>query len=179
MQVVEQGVGQGRTGRYQVVPRTLIFVTSVNPASGGEEMLLLLGAPGKRLWANKYNGIGGHVEPGEDFLAAAQRELAEETGLHGVNLILRGVINIAVHPTGDAPNGVAVFVFTGQTEERSLRPSGEGGLHWVPLAALESLPLVDDLHQLLPLLRHSQGVIYGHYQPDETGAMRYHFLTGD
>ena len=179
MHVGEQGFGQGRMGRYQVVPLTLILGTSVNPASDGEEILLLFGASGKRLWANKYNGIGGHVEPGEDFLAAAQRELAEETGLYGVNLTLRGVINIAVHPTDNAPNGVAVLVFCGHTDEREIHPSGEGGLHWVPLAALGSLPLVDDLHQLLPLLRHSQGMIYGHYQPDETGAMRYHFLTGD
>jgi len=175
MNASEQGVGPGRPGRYQVVPRTLIFVTSINPASGGEEILLIKGAPSKRLWANKFNGIGGHVEPGEDFLAAAHRELAEETGLRGVNLALRGVINIAVQPTGDAPSGVVVFVFTGQTGERTLHPSGEGGLHWVPLVDLPSLPLVDDLHQLLPLLRNSQGIIFGHYQPDESGVMAYQF----
>lgn len=175
MNASEQGVGPGKPGRYQVVPRTLIFVTSVNPDSGDEEMLLLKGAANKHLWANKFNGIGGHVEPGEDFLSAARRELAEETGLHATALTLRGVINIAVHPTGDAPSGVAVFVFTGQTEQRSLHPSGEGSLHWVPLAGLESLPLVDDLHQLLPLLRESKDMIYGHYQPDESGAMVYQF----
>lgn len=177
MQTSEQGVGSRKSGRYQVVPRTLIFVISINPASGGVEMLLLKGAPTKRLWANQYNGIGGHVESGEDFLAAAHRELAEETGLRDVDLILRGVINIAVHADGEAPTGVAVFVFTGRTDERSVRSSGEGSLHWIPVAEVESLPLVDDLHQLLPLLRNSQGMIYGHYQPDDDGAMTYHFRS--
>jgi len=174
MQAAEQGVGAGKSGRYQIVPRTLIFVTSVNPATGGEEMLLIAGAPDKRLWANKFNGIGGHVEAGEDFLAAAQRELAEETGLRDVALTLRGLLNIAVHPGGDAPSGVGVFVFTGHSASRELIASGEGGLHWIPVAEVESLPLVDDLYELLPLLGKT-GIIYGHYQPDKNGAMTYRF----
>lgn len=175
MQASEQGVGMGKSGHYQVVPRTLIFVTSVNPASRGEEMLLIVGAPNKRLWANQFNGIGGHVEAGEDFLAAARRELTEETGLADVELTLRGLIHIAVHPDGDAPSGVAVFVFTGQMTSRDVVASGEGGLHWIPVADLLSLPLVDDLYQLLPLLRNSQAMIYGHYQPNDKGEMTYRF----
>ncbi|RLT40694.1 MAG: NUDIX domain-containing protein [Chloroflexi bacterium] len=177
MQASEQGVGRGTSGRYAVLPRTLIFVTSINPASGGEEMLLLKGAPTKRLWANQYNGIGGHVEAGEDFLVAAQRELVEETGLRTVALSLRGLINIAVHTDADAPSGVAVFVFTGETDERSVHCGSEGGLHWIPVAAVGCLPLVDDLYQLLPLLRQSQTMIYGHYQPDAAGKMIYRFRS--
>ena len=55
----DQGV---RNDRYKIIPRTLIFVTR------GEQVLLLKGAVHKRLWANQYNGIGGHVEQGEDAL---------------------------------------------------------------------------------------------------------------
>lgn len=175
MKASEQGVGKGKAGRYQVVPRTLIFVTSINPATGGEEMLLIKGAPTKRLWANKFNGIGGHIEPDEDFLAAARRELAEETGLADVALSLRGLINIEVQPNGDAPSGVGVLVFTGHSTSREIRASGEGSLYWIPVADVASLPLVDDLYQLLPLLRDSQSMIYGHYQPNDSGEMTYDF----
>lgn len=184
MQATEQGVSQGKPGRYQVVPRTLIFVTCTDPASGGQEILLIKGAPTKRLWANKYNGIGGHVEPGEDILSAARRELAEETGLADIPLTLRGLINIAVHPQGahppgDAPSGVMVFVFCGHSPTRQTVSGPEGALHWIPRPRLGSLPLVDDLHQLLPLLLESDGMVYAHYRPDENGTMVYSFLHDD
>jgi len=60
---------QGVTNdRYTVIPRTAIFLRR------GDLVLLLKGAPTKRLWANKYNGLGGHLERGEDVLSAAKRE---------------------------------------------------------------------------------------------------------
>ena len=66
---------QGATNdRYAVIPRVAIFLRRE------DSFLLLKGAPTKRLWANKYNGLGGHVERGEDALFAAKRELLEETG---------------------------------------------------------------------------------------------------
>jgi 8-oxo-dGTP diphosphatase len=58
-----------------VIPRSLIFVTRPG------KVLLIKGHPRKRLWANRYNGIGGHIEYGEDLVKAAERELLEESGL--------------------------------------------------------------------------------------------------
>jgi len=52
----EQGV---TFDRYAIIPRTLIFITREGPS--GLEVLLIKGAPTKRLWANRYNGVGGHV----------------------------------------------------------------------------------------------------------------------
>ena len=68
----DQGVTKDR---YMLIPRTAIFVRR------GDEYLLIKGAPTKRLWAGKYNGLGGHVERGEDVLTSAGREPREETGL--------------------------------------------------------------------------------------------------
>jgi len=60
----EQGVTQPR---YLLIPRVLVFIRR------GDDFLLIKGASHKRLWANQYNGIGGHLERGEDLLSAAKR----------------------------------------------------------------------------------------------------------
>lgn len=171
MKASEQGLASDKKERYRVVPRTLIFLTK----DGRREVLLIKGAPSKRLWANRYNGIGGHVEWDEDILQAARRELHEETGLSGVDLNLRGVLNIAAQPDGDAPIGVAVFLFCGEVEDQSIRSGDEGELAWLPVADLSSYPLVDDLYTLIPLLMADDAPIYGHYQPAADGALCYRF----
>lgn len=140
---------------------------------------MLKGAADKRLWANRFNGIGGHVEAGEDLLSAACRELAEESSIRGADLRLRGAINIFVGEEGGAPKGVMVFLFTGDvTSDVPLEGSAEGSLAWLPLSHLADYPLVDDLYALIPRLFATQGAIYGHYTPDENGTMRYQFVNG-
>ncbi len=135
----EQGLSYDR---YICIPRTLIFLMRK------DSVLLLKGAPTKRIWANKYNGIGGHVERGEDILTSAKRELWEETGL-SANLRLVGTLQVDVMP--DA--GVSVYVFTGEDAEGVLDSSEEGSLEWIPFVELGQYPLVSDVAVLLDRIR--------------------------
>ncbi len=134
---------QGLTyDRYICIPRTLIFLTR------GDFVLLLKGAPTKRIWANKYNGVGGHVERGEDILSSAKRELLEETGL-SVELRLVGTLQVDV----ELDAGISVYIFTGEAGQEELCPSEEGILEWIPFANLGEYPLVEDVPILLNRIR--------------------------
>ena len=134
----DQGVTRDR---YMLIPRTLIFVTR------GESVLLLKGAPNKRLWANRYNGVGGHVERGESILAAARRELLEETGLRA-DLRLRGTLLV----DADENTGIGLYIFHGENPKGELRASREGALEWIPFNRLNSYPLVEDVALILERL---------------------------
>jgi 8-oxo-dGTP diphosphatase len=175
MKVSAQGTHDPKRQRYQAIPRVLIFLTSRNSQTGEEEVLLLKGAPTKRLWANHYNGLGGHVEADEDVYSAALREVREEAGLQMGELALRGVVNIDTGSDEQGPRpGVMMFVFAGAALARDVVASHEGELDWLPLHALKEYPLVDDLYELIPRALHGP-FFYGHYAPLPDDSMAYTF----
>ena len=133
--------------RYTVIPRTLIFVFDHN-----NRVLLIKGSPQKKRWAGLYNGIGGHIETGEDVYEAAQRELEEETGLSEIALDLCG--QVMIH--GNENTGVALFIFKGAYTSGIIRESQEGELAWIDLSHLEEKSLVEDLRILLPKVASHQ-----------------------
>jgi 8-oxo-dGTP diphosphatase len=159
MTKANQGVEKS-ADRYKVVPRTLCFITH------GDEVLLLRGAPTKRIWPDKYNGVGGHVEADEDIYASAVREMREETGLDMADARLRGILNIDV----GQETGIIVFVFTARALGRDARPSPEGTLEWIKQDQLNTLDLVEDLPELLPrvlAMRPHDAPFFARYHYDE------------
>jgi len=135
----EQNVNRSR---YQVIPRVLIFVTR------GAEILLLKNFPkqGKvTRWTGRYNGLGGHIERGEDPLATAQRELLEESGVTA-NLQLRGVLIVE---TEDRDLGIELHLFAGEYLSGELSATHEGLPEWILLKNLETIPLVEDAPVLI------------------------------
>ncbi len=142
MGAVQQGFD---AARWMVIPRTLIFLTN-----GGDLLLMKRGAH-RRIFPNRYNGLGGHVERDETVEAAALREIREECGLLPEQIRdfrLRAISHIASEVTG----GIMLFIFTGEALTRAVGATSEGELHWIPLPMVYNLPLVDDLPQLLPRL---------------------------
>jgi 8-oxo-dGTP diphosphatase len=128
--------------RYQVIPRSLIFLTR------GQQVLLIKGGPKKRLWANLYNGIGGHIEKGEDVYESARRELREETGLDCERLWLCGSVMIDTQES----TGIHLFIFKGESGGGELSASNEGTPEWVAFEQILQYPLVEDLKTILPLI---------------------------
>jgi 8-oxo-dGTP diphosphatase len=168
MGVKDQGIEHSKR-RYRVSPRTLIFITH------GEKVLLLKGAPDKRIWPEKYNGIGGHIESSESVQNAALREIAEETGLTAVDdLTLRGVINIA---TEEPDLGIMLFVFTAVSDSTELLGSVEGAPEWVDWQQLDPSSMVEDLPLLLPrvLSTPPTALFYARYWYDENDRLQVDF----
>lgn len=109
--------------------------------------------PGRGAWAGRYNGIGGHVERGEDPRSSAIREVREETGFAVVDLTLQGVVLV---DTGGSP-GIALYLFTGPAPDGEPAKGPEGTAEWIRVSDLARVPLVEDLPTLLPLLLDTPG----------------------
>jgi 8-oxo-dGTP diphosphatase len=158
----DQGVEVSlKRNRYSVIPRTLVFITR------GDKILLLHGSPAKKIWRNKYNGIGGHIERAEDVYSAARREVKEETGLDVDRLRLCGLINI---DSDHESSGIMLFVFTAESQSGDPVSSDEGALEWIDRSQVTHLDLVEDLTTILPRaldLPISAPPFFAHYSYDE------------
>ena len=121
---------------------------------------------------DKYNGLGGKLEPDEDVAAGMRRELREEAGIEASTMALRGTISWP----GFGKGGEDWFGFVFVVRDWSGTPRAanhEGTLEWVPVVRLLSLELNlwPGDHHFLPLVfdldpRPFHGVMpYGNGRP--------------
>jgi len=132
-----------QSDRYQIIPRTLAFLCF------DDEVLLIKYGASKGSWCGFHNGLGGHIERGEDPLTAIRREILEETGISADNIQLCGTLLI---DTVEENPGVGLFIYVGQVTSKDFPElhMSEGELVWLPLTELDTAVLMDDVRILLP-----------------------------
>jgi len=135
--------------RYSLVPRTLVFIRR------GDKYLLIHKKKKNSYGFGKMNGVGGHIEKGEEPFSSARREVLEETGLSINRLDLCAILFIDI---GETP-GIEVFVFRAENEGGQINQSDEGVLEWKSLDELRSSEhVLDDVPMLIDLcLNHEAG----------------------
>lgn len=138
-------------------------------------MLLIKRADDRPIFPGKYNGLGGHVERGESVLAAAHREVHEESGLTPNGLWLCATVAIDL---GEPDHGIAMWVFRGEAGDGEMIESPEGKLEWMPVARIPDLDMVEDILTLLPKvlsLQPGDPPLWGLYVYDDEGKLTMEF----
>ena len=89
---------------------------------------LLLCLRRKNPYKGLYNFVGGKIEPGEDGLAAAYRELREETGITSNDIELHCVMVL------DYPlDSIHMEAYAGRLNKPIEVHGDENELHWLPV----------------------------------------------
>lgn len=126
-------------GRFVVVPAS--YVLLLRDGATGPEVLLQLRQGVAFMDGHWASGAAGHVERGETAYDAAHREAREELGVGGLEL---EHLTTMQRTANDLPIDERVdFFFTSRTwtgEPRVTEPTKSGGLRWVALDDLDSLP---------------------------------------
>jgi len=96
---------------------------------------------------------GGHIEPGESIVSAVVREMQEETGLTVLDPVLCGVKQFPRVGESYEAGRYLVFLFRATRFSGTLRSSDEGQMHWIRADKLQEVNLVDDLEEMLRVMR--------------------------
>ena len=94
-----------------------------------------------------YTFPGGHVEPGEYFVAAVVREMKEETGLDIINPRMVGIKQFPI--TGGR---YIVLLFKATEFSGEVVSSEEGEMEWIDIDELSRVNVVEDFRDLLKVI---------------------------
>ena len=86
---------------------------------------------------DKWIGVGGKFEPGEDALACVLREVREETGLTMHKPLYRGIVDFYCDPWP----AERMHLFTCTDFSGVMTDCDEGCLEWVEKSAVQDLPI--------------------------------------
>jgi 8-oxo-dGTP diphosphatase len=125
--------------RYCIIPRVLVFIFYK------KNVLLMKVNKRESSWSGYYNGLGGHIEKGEDILSAARREVFEESGLDAKNLKIAGIGIVDTEPR----IGIGLFIVKGEVRKKNVKPSNEGRPEWVPLQELNGKKILPDTEEFI------------------------------
>lgn len=112
--------------------------------------------PNQGLW----NGVGGHIEPGETPRQSVIREVAEETGYQIVDPQFVGLLTwdgFEIPPGG-------IVIFTAEVPHSHFITNHEGDLAWKsPDWACTSAEVVDNIHVFLPKILAGENPHHYHF----------------
>ncbi len=134
---------------------TLCFLTRA------DEVLLLLRnkPPNAGLW----NGVGGHIEPGETPRQGILREVAEETNYRVSEVAFRGVLTWSGFEISDG----GLYIFTAGVDQLpppAELPALEGRLAWQPREWLFRGPeVVENIHYFAPHILNGGPALQFHF----------------
>ncbi len=119
---------------------TLCFLTRADQVL----MLLRNRPPNQGLW----NGVGGHLEPGESPLAGILREVREETGFNLSAARFAGVLTWQGFEIDDG----GLYIFTAEAPAGEPALCSEGEIAWKPRPWVFTSPqVVSNIHRFAPL----------------------------
>ena len=146
---------------YTPILGTLAYILSPD---GKKTLLVYRNLRQDDIHYDKYNGLGGKMEPDEDVMACIKREIMEEAGIVCTEIILKGTVNW----TGFGPHGEDWFGFIFRVDAFTGEPfaqNNEGTLQWVDVDRISELPMWEGDRFFLPLVFDDDPRLFHGYMP--------------